>query len=65
MGELLSAIERDANDQMYPICWAMAEGESYENWIWFLKLLVLDLGLDDPLSQEQDGLYSQMNKRYV
>nr|XP_017245786.1 PREDICTED: uncharacterized protein LOC108217466 [Daucus carota subsp. sativus] len=50
-GELLSAIGRDANDQMFPICWAVVEGESYDSWSWFLKLLVLDLGPDGPFSK--------------
>ena len=35
-GQLLSAIGRDHNDQMYPISWAVVEGENNESWEWFL-----------------------------
>lgn len=49
-GELLSAIGRDANDQIFPICWVVVEGESYDSGSWFLKLLVLDLGPNRTIS---------------
>ena len=35
-GQLLSAIGRDHNDQMYPISWAVIEGENNESWKRFL-----------------------------
>ena len=31
-GELLCAIGRDANSQMYPIAWAVVEKENNESW---------------------------------
>ncbi|KAM3367759.1 hypothetical protein ACQJBY_016363 [Aegilops geniculata] len=32
-GQILCAIGRDANNQMYPIAWATVEVESYDSWI--------------------------------
>ena len=43
-GQLLAAIERDLNDQMLPIAFALVEGETKESWKWFLELLIADLG---------------------
>ncbi|MBA0874492.1 hypothetical protein Goshw_017475 [Gossypium schwendimanii] len=31
-GELLAAVERDGNNQMYPIAWAIVEGECIDSW---------------------------------
>ena len=31
-GELLCAIARDANNQMYPLAWAMVDKENNDNW---------------------------------
>jgi hypothetical protein len=46
-GELLCAIGRDANNQMYPIAWAYVERESYDSWYWFLGLLQKDLNISN------------------
>ncbi|GJU62779.1 retrovirus-related pol polyprotein from transposon TNT 1-94 [Tanacetum coccineum] len=46
-GELLTAMGRDANNQMYPIAWAVVRVENSENWMWFLSLLQDDLSLND------------------
>ena len=46
-GELLTAMGRDANNQMYPIAWAVVRVENSENWMWFLSLLQDDLALND------------------
>ncbi|KAL2901090.1 hypothetical protein RDABS01_026172 [Bienertia sinuspersici] len=35
-GMLLSAIGSDANEQMYPLAWAVVEGETNASWQWFL-----------------------------
>jgi hypothetical protein len=37
--ELICAIGRDANNQMYPIAWASVEKERYDSWYWFIGLL--------------------------
>ena len=42
-GELLSAVGMDGKNQMYPIAWAIVEGETTESWLWFLTLLSADL----------------------
>ncbi|XP_074313573.1 uncharacterized protein LOC141648755 [Silene latifolia] len=34
-GQLISAIGRDANDQMYPLTWAVVEGENNDSYKWF------------------------------
>ncbi|GJZ50769.1 calcium/proton exchanger [Tanacetum coccineum] len=47
MGELLTAMGRDANNQIYPISWAVVRVENAENWSWFLALLQDDLALND------------------
>ncbi|XP_021773501.1 uncharacterized protein LOC110737447 [Chenopodium quinoa] len=62
-GELLSATSRDANNQMFPIAWAIVETESKESWSWFLKHLIEDLEMQDGkgwtlLSDQQKGLLS-------
>jgi MULE transposase-like protein len=38
-GMLLSAIGRDANEQMFPLAWAIVEGENNESWQWFIAEL--------------------------
>ncbi|KAL2901663.1 Transposase for insertion sequence element IS406 [Bienertia sinuspersici] len=45
-GQILSAIGRDPNDQMFPIAWAVVEGENNLSWEWFFTHLqsCLDLG---------------------
>ena len=44
-GELLTAMGRDANNQMYLIAWAVVDVENKNNWCWFLSLLADDLNL--------------------
>ncbi|CAN1250803.1 hypothetical protein LINPERPRIM_LOCUS7526 [Linum perenne] len=44
-GELLTAIGRDANDQMYPVAWCVVEVESKSSWDWFLEQLQSDLNI--------------------
>ena len=42
-GQLLAAVGKDANNQMYPIAYAVVEAETKESWKWFVDLLVDDL----------------------
>lgn len=44
-GQLLAAVGRDANNQMYPIAWAVVQVENADNWIWFLQKLKADFNL--------------------
>ncbi|GJU99611.1 putative ribonuclease H-like domain-containing protein [Tanacetum coccineum] len=44
-GELLTTMGRDANNQMYPIAWAVVKVENKDNCLWFLGLLHDDLNL--------------------
>ena len=46
-GQLLTCVGRDANDQMYPIAWAVVQVENNDTWSWFLKLLMEDLEMID------------------
>jgi hypothetical protein len=43
-GHLLAAISRDANNQMYPVAFAVVEAEVKDSWTWFLEALLSDLG---------------------
>ncbi|XP_050235062.2 uncharacterized protein LOC126683258 [Mercurialis annua] len=61
VGVLLSAVGRDANNQMYPVAWAIAEAENEETWTWFMNLLISDLGFGEGvyltlISDQQKGL---------
>ena len=45
-GQLLIAVERDANDQYYPLAFGIVEVENTESWRWFLTLLLDDIGTE-------------------
>jgi hypothetical protein len=45
-GQLHAAIARDANDDIYPIAYAICEAETRDTWTWFLKILLDDIGYD-------------------
>ncbi|WOL01448.1 hypothetical protein Cni_G10164 [Canna indica] len=67
-GQLLSAIGRDDNNQMFPIAWAVVEGENYDSWSWFLGLLFDDLCIDQGygwtlISDQQKGLEYVIKQR--
>ncbi|WOL10979.1 hypothetical protein Cni_G19740 [Canna indica] len=60
-GQLLSAVGRDGNNQMFLVCWAVVEGENEESWRWFLIRLTEHLGIVDGfgwtiISDQQKGL---------
>ncbi|XP_078439280.1 uncharacterized protein LOC144709577 [Wolffia australiana] len=38
-GQLLSAVGKDGNNQMFPIAWAVVEGENQASWTWDLREL--------------------------
>lgn len=46
-GQLLSAVGRDGNNQMFPVAYAVVETENSDSWRWFIGLLRDDLDLGD------------------
>ena len=48
-GQLLSGVGKDGNNQMFPIAWAVVEGENQTSWTWFIQLLMRELGIYDGL----------------
>lgn len=43
-GQLLTAVGKDGNGNIFPIAWAVVEVENTESWCWFLDLLIRDMG---------------------
>jgi len=43
-GQLHAAVGRDANDDIFPIAYAVCESETMETWTWFLWVLLEDIG---------------------
>lgn len=57
-GQLLTAIGRDGNENLFPIALALVDIESKDSWMWFMRILVEDIG-DGPwtfISDRQKGL---------
>ncbi|KAB8103767.1 hypothetical protein EE612_036365 [Oryza sativa] len=66
-GELLCAIGKDANNQMYPIAWAVVHKANKEEWHWFCGLLCSDLQVGDGsgwvfISNQQKEIINAMDK---
>ena len=64
-GVLLTAVGHDANNQIYPIAWAVVQSETTDSWLWFIKKLKHDLVLQDGngfviISDRSKGLKSAM-----
>ncbi|XP_059446405.1 uncharacterized protein LOC132177948 [Corylus avellana] len=64
-GQLHAAVERDANDDIYPLAYAVCECEDQHTWTWFLSCLLEDIG--NPrvhtwsfMSDRQKGLLNAM-----
>jgi hypothetical protein len=43
-GQILTAQGRDANNNLFPIAFALVESENANSWTWFLELLVQAIG---------------------
>ncbi|KAK8661454.1 hypothetical protein V6N13_091057 [Hibiscus sabdariffa] len=64
--EIIAAVGRDANDQIYPIAWAVVEVETKETWRWFLKNLKTNIHLGGVagfiiMSDIQKGLIEEIS----
>ncbi|XP_050238239.1 uncharacterized protein LOC126687725 [Mercurialis annua] len=46
-GALLTAVAKDGNNQMFPICWVVVESENEFLCTWFLEILFEELGIID------------------
>ncbi|XP_074317833.1 uncharacterized protein LOC141653864 [Silene latifolia] len=68
-GQLISAIGRDGNDQMYPLAWGVVEGENNESYEWFFKELKKATGEEDGhgwtiISDEHQSIVSMVKKEF-
>ncbi|CAI9284859.1 unnamed protein product [Lactuca saligna] len=68
IGELLTAVGRDANNQMYPLAWAVVPVENKETWMWFIDLLLEDIEMGDGrgltiISDQHKGLMEAVKER--
>ena len=43
-GQILVAIARDSNDNIFPIAFAVVEQENKDSWVWFLQQFSDDIG---------------------
>ena len=43
-GQLLVAVGKDGNDNIFPIAYAIVEIENKSSWTWFLQCLLDDIG---------------------
>ncbi|XP_022557639.1 uncharacterized protein LOC111205738 [Brassica napus] len=46
-GQVLVALGRDADNAIYPVAWGVVQVENTDNWLWFVRMVKKDLGLDD------------------
>ncbi|GKB16382.1 pentatricopeptide repeat-containing protein, partial [Tanacetum coccineum] len=42
-GEILTAVDRDGNNHIFPVAWDVVSVENKDNWSWFLELIAEDL----------------------
>nr|XP_027083986.1 uncharacterized protein LOC113706312 [Coffea arabica] len=60
-GQLLTAVGMDGDNKMFPLALSVVRVENYDNWSWFLGLLVQDLEISDSsnwcvMTDKQKGL---------
>lgn len=68
-GMLLAAIGIDPNNSQFPIAYAIVQKENTDSWSWFLRLLIEDLGIDNPasftmMSDRQKGLENALAQHF-
>ncbi|XP_019161841.1 PREDICTED: uncharacterized protein LOC109158380 [Ipomoea nil] len=51
-GQMLIAIGIDGNDSIFPLAYAIVEGETKQSWCWFLEFLKTDLSIGDHNEEE-------------
>ncbi|XP_070672245.1 uncharacterized protein [Malus domestica] len=66
-GQLLCVVGIDPNDETWVIAYAVVEMENKSSWIWFLELLVIDVGIVNQggwtfISDQQKGLIPSFKK---
>ncbi|XP_070031353.1 uncharacterized protein [Nicotiana tomentosiformis] len=64
--QLLAAVGLDANNNIFPIAYAIVEKETHDTWSWFLNYLSVDLEIGDHggwtfMSDKQKGLLEAFN----
>ncbi|XP_023906332.2 uncharacterized protein LOC112018055 [Quercus suber] len=43
MGQLITAICRDPNEEYFPLAYSVVEAETKDSWTWFINLLLVDI----------------------
>ncbi|RYR49944.1 hypothetical protein Ahy_A07g036470 [Arachis hypogaea] len=66
-GQLLTTIRRYSNDQILLIAYAVVEAETKDSWVWFLRHLYDDLGVEKIgkctfMSDQQKGLLPALDE---
>ncbi|XP_056847240.1 uncharacterized protein LOC108836793 [Raphanus sativus] len=66
-GQLLVALGRDGDNAIYPVAWAVVGVENKDNWLWFVKKIKVDLGLEEGegyvmVSDRQKGLIAAVKR---
>ncbi|XP_075473312.1 uncharacterized protein LOC142504315 [Primulina tabacum] len=59
-GQLLTAVGLDLNNNIFPIAYALVEGETKDSWMWFLRLLDNDIGFENQNGWTFMHLYTNM-----
>ncbi|XP_073015817.1 uncharacterized protein [Primulina eburnea] len=63
-GQLLVAIGRDGNENVFPIAMAVVQVENFDNWRWFISELLEDIGFErwTFIGDRQKGLLETLNE---
>ena len=70
-GQLITAMGRDGNDNIFPIAMAVAEAETFDSWCWFLEELKCQIGEGNNssvpwtfISDRQKGLVNAIEQMF-
>ncbi|XP_074290993.1 uncharacterized protein LOC141617729 [Silene latifolia] len=68
-GQLMAVIGRDGNEKMFPVAWAVVEGENNESYEWFFQQLKSRLGEVDGdgwtfISDEHQSIVTMIAKEF-